>query len=374
MASPSRRAASGGADRAAVRPRERRATRVRRAVLTLTGTTLACAVLAACSSTGVARVEADVTAGVARPGATVSTSVTPSQGAAHPLAPFSANPFDEGKPHLGRWSAAADASESVTDPDEKDLLLRLAQVPTATWLVPEAHPLGEVGHVVGDLVQDATTLGEVAVLVVYGAPRRDCEHGHSQGGLPPEQYLEWVREISDAAGPRAVVILEPDALASAGACRLEHDRLELLADAVGLLAEGPVTYVDAGHSRWQSAATMVERLRSVGVERVRGFSLGVSNYGDEAGERAYGERISAALGKASFVVDTGRAGNGAGDTWCNPRGRALGARPATVSEGPYDARLWVKVPGESDGTCGGGPPAGEFWVENAVTLARAAGW
>jgi endoglucanase len=32
--------------------------------------------------------------------------------------------------------------------------------------------------------------------------------------------------------------------------------------------------------------------------------------------------------------------------------------------------LWVKVPGESDGECGGGPPAGTWWHAGAVELAR----
>lgn len=38
-----------------------------------------------------------------------------------------------------------------------------------------------------------------------------------------------------------------------------------------------------------------------------------------------------------------------------------------------DAFLWVKRPGESDGTCHGGPPAGQFWGGYALELARAAG-
>jgi endoglucanase len=36
--------------------------------------------------------------------------------------------------------------------------------------------------------------------------------------------------------------------------------------------------------------------------------------------------------------------------------------------------LWVKEPGESDGTCNNGPAAGEWWNERALELAAAAGW
>ena len=37
-----------------------------------------------------------------------------------------------------------------------------------------------------------------------------------------------------------------------------------------------------------------------------------------------------------------------------------------------DAYLWVKTPGESDGTCNGGPRAGQWWPEYALGLSRTA--
>ena len=36
-----------------------------------------------------------------------------------------------------------------------------------------------------------------------------------------------------------------------------------------------------------------------------------------------------------------------------------------------DAYLWVKRPGESDGTCKGGPKAGQWWASYALALAKA---
>lgn len=36
------------------------------------------------------------------------------------------------------------------------------------------------------------------------------------------------------------------------------------------------------------------------------------------------------------------------------------------------AYLWIKRPGESDGTCKGGPKAGTWWPEYALGLARSA--
>ena len=77
------------------------------------------------------------------------------------------------------------------------------------------------------------------------------------------------------------------------------------------------------------------------------------------------------------MIDTGRNGNGtpgkrvSGSNWCNPPGRALGHDPTTdTGQRRVDAYLWVKAPGESDGTCRGGPPAGQWWPQYALRLVR----
>lgn len=296
------------------------------------------------------------------------------------VGPLTGNPFAEHAPWAPTDTAAARAAEAHQGAGA-ELLVRLAAVPTAIWLLPESDPIGFVGDRVQDEVQRAHSQGRVPVFVVYGVPGRDCVDGHSGGGLGAGEYQEWVREIADAAGNGSVVVLEPDALASGNRCGLPDDRMKVLRDAVGTLAGGPVTYVDAGHSNWLDVDTAVQRLRAVGVERVRGFSLNVANFNTESSQRSYGERIVAGLASGSsasdvhFVVDTGRAGAGSNGEWCNPPGRALGPEPAAVTDGgPMDARLWVKPPGESDGTCHGGPHAGTFWTERALEMARAAGW
>jgi endoglucanase len=79
------------------------------------------------------------------------------------------------------------------------------------------------------------------------------------------------------------------------------------------------------------------------------------------------------VGAGGFVVDTSRNGLGSNGEWCNPTGRALG-RPATGDTGAANvhAYLYVKRPGESDGTCNGGPAAGAWWAEYALGLAQRA--
>jgi endoglucanase len=84
------------------------------------------------------------------------------------------------------------------------------------------------------------------------------------------------------------------------------------------------------------------------------------------------------VGGKPYVIDTSRNGNGPveGDPlyWCNPSGRALGAAPtANTGNGNVDAFLWVKRPGESDGSCRGAAGAGTFVNQFAIDLARNAG-
>jgi endoglucanase len=87
--------------------------------------------------------------------------------------------------------------------------------------------------------------------------------------------------------------------------------------------------------------------------------------------------LSAATGAKHFVIDTSRNGRGRAPSGerCNPPGRALGAPPRTtrLPSRLVDALRWVKRPGESDGTCRGGPPAGRWWRDYALGLARRAG-
>ena len=177
----------------------------------------------------------------------------------------------------------------------------------------------------------------------------------------------------------AAVILEPDALAAVTCLRpaARRERISLLRWATARLARQPNTsvYIDAGHAKWVPASEMAARLRRAGVHKARGFSLNVANFHTTAVNRAYGRAVSRRTGGAHFVVDTGRNGAGPleGD-WCNPPGRALGSAPTTATGDPLmDAALWVKAPGESDGTCNGGPGGGAFWPSYARGLVKRAG-
>ncbi|MDP9824228.1 glycoside hydrolase family 6 protein [Nocardioides massiliensis] len=288
------------------------------------------------------------------------------------------NPFAEHPAYAdpsSRTAQGAQAAEDAGSPDAP-VLRRLAETPQGIWLVPEEHGPGDVGRHVERVVAEAGDT--VPVLVVYGIPQRDCTGGFSAGGLAAEEYVDWIGEIVEGLerADRAAVVLEPDALVSVLECAELGSRIDLIRQAVGLLAESrAAVYIDAGHSGWRTPEEVADLLEDVGVERVRGFATNVANSQPEALELAYADAINAELPVAVHaVVDTGRNGNGAGETFCNAPGLALGAPPGAAEEEVWDARLWIKPPGESDGTCNGGPPAGTFWPERAVELARAAGW
>src|SRR5690606_37393832 len=94
--------------------------------------------------------------------------------------------------------------------------LHLAAQPTAYWLTPEQDPPGRAGGTVSSLVTQAREQNVALALVIYGLPERDCGN-HSAGGLPTEQYLSWVEEITAALklapDVQKIIVLEPDSLA-----------------------------------------------------------------------------------------------------------------------------------------------------------------
>jgi endoglucanase len=251
-----------------------------------------------------------------------------------------------------RTAEAAAKAEADGDTDTERVLARLASIPQGIWLTPEQYPAGAVGPFVQGVVDAADTSGQVPTFVVYGIPDRDCSGGFSGGGLPADQYVPSLE------------------------CDSSAERVRLIKDAVDRLrADGVTTYVDGGHSNWVAPAKLADLLEQVGVEDVRGFATNVANYQTDEDEVAYAETLSALVGGAHYIVDTGRNGFGSTDDWCNPSGRAFGTEPTVSTDGEHlDAYAWIKPPAESDGQCGGGPAAGELWPERALELAAASGW
>ena len=298
----------------------------------------------------------------------------------------------------GSDSLQADASNSLTggklyvDPDSKAgaqaekwrasrpedaaQMDKIAAQPQAQWIGGSNQ---SVQAITKSHVSKAAKAGGIPVLVAYNIPNRDCGQ-YSSGGLDSaESYRGWIRSFANGIGGRkAIVILEPDALAFTRCLSeaQEQERFDLIREAVNVLKErsNAAIYLDAGTNEdWVSAEEMASRLRAAGISEARGFSLNVANHYSIQKEIAYGKEVSSRVGGKHFVIDTSRNGNGRNGESCNAPGRALGKRPTLNTGQPkVDAYLWIKVPGESDGACYGSSRAGEWLPEYALDLARRA--
>ncbi|MGH7637889.1 MAG: glycoside hydrolase family 6 protein [Gemmatimonadaceae bacterium] len=259
-------------------------------------------------------------------------------------------------------------------PQDAALVEQIARQPTARWL---GDWVGDIGREVNAAVTTITGTNALPVFVAYNIPGRDCGSYSAGGARGSDAYRRWIRSFAAGIrGRNALVILEPDALPGMDCldAQGQRDRLALMREAVqALKSQRAYVYIDAGHARWQPAEVMADRLKQAGIGMADGFSLNVSNYLSNSLNIAYGERLSRLVGGKHFLIDTSRNGIGTETEWCNPRGQALGMVPTTRTGHPLiDAFLWVKQPGESDGTCNGGPRAGNWWNEIAVELSRAA--
>lgn len=254
-------------------------------------------------------------------------------------------------------------------------LAKIGTWPIATWFGGWNTDIeGDVDR----LVDAAVSRQQIPVMVAYNIPQRDCGQYSSGGAGSQASYDQWVRSMAAGINGRsAVVILEPDALGLLN-CLNEQDkqaRYGMLERATTeLKANGALVYLDA--SSWVNPADMAGYLQKSGISNAAGFALNTSGYERTEAMVALGNKLSPLVGNKRFVIDTSRNGNGPwtngdNEAWCNPPDRALGKAPTTTTGiALVDAFLWVKVVGESDGTCRGGPPAGQWWLEYALGLAE----
>ncbi|WP_062205816.1 glycoside hydrolase family 6 protein [Demequina salsinemoris] len=313
---------------------------------------------------------ATVSGGIATPGATASSgseASTLAVGATTTVAQSSTKFFTSADTQA--YAAYQSASGS-----QKRLLAKIARTPTARW-IGDWYSASQAKAETRKYTKAAKRAGRTGVLVIYAIPGRDCG-SYSAGGLTPKAYKRWIDAVANGIVGKPWIILEPDAIAQMGDCSGQGDRAGLLRYAARVLTKhGGRVYLDAGHSNWNSVSVTVRRLKQVGFRYAKGFALNTSNYNTTKAEKAYGQAISTKVGNRPFVIDTSRNGKGSNGQWCNPSGRGLGARPGLVKDSSnLKALLWIKAPGESDGSCNGGPSAGVWWQKGALTLARNASW
>ncbi|KAF3940865.1 Exoglucanase-6A [Dactylella cylindrospora] len=253
-------------------------------------------------------------------------------------------------------------------------------------------------------IQDSTRVQQTIPLVVYNLPGRDCAALASAGELElgPDglnrykaEYIDpIVQIIRKYASLRYVIVLEPDSLANL----VTNLHIEKCAQAAAIYKAGVAyaisqfqdknvaVYLDIGHSNWlgwnanlQPTAQLFAEVRKWAGQRTnkfRGFVSNVSNYNaynSTTADNIYGPgpdnanwnewRFFQSLTPyfinfdlpTKFLVDQSRSGQmnirKSANSWCNIDGAGIGTRPTTVTgDCNVDAIVWVKPPGESDGT------------------------
>jgi len=253
---------------------------------------------------------------------------------------------------------------------------KIFEYPSATWLTGRSSFTNTIDRSVKRTLKRASPY--LPTFVLYAIPNRDLGH-HSAGGFnTPAEYFQFVRRIAAGIGNKSpVIIIEPDALPQSTILEPQEQkyRLGLIKKAVSILSSNcdAIVYIDIGHSNWLSPSDSYDLLMQAGVMQARGFSVNVSNYQTTQDSLMWGSRIASGFETEKFfVVDTSRNGAGPLDNcWCNPPDRGLGEIPTSQTASRFcDAYMWIKVPGESDGKCNGGPKAGKFWPEQAESLVK----
>lgn len=320
------------------------------------------------------------------------------------LAPHeNANPFSETylfvnpafTEHVRASSQAAGLSQEQFN--------TLAYSSTALWLDNTAM-VGKLQAYL-DQARDAAKrqAHQVSVtLVVYNLPERDCNANASNGELTLDndglnKYISYIDQITAITANytdlHIAAIVEPDSLPNIvtnmgnAKCAKAKPGYEIgVAYAIKKLAASHVAiYLDSAHGGWlgwpDNRQRMAQEVRSVldaagGVDLIRGFSSNVANYSplnvdlsqvgswydpsNPAKDELTFTRLMAeeyakvGINHRAFVIDTGR--NGVINSrqywrnWCNVRGAGIGERPRVAPADGIDAYLWIKPPGESDGT------------------------
>jgi cellulose 1,4-beta-cellobiosidase len=306
--------------------------------------------------------------------------------------PTPSNPFADVRFYVSpKWREQVE-SAAAAHPDQAARVRSLSAQPVALWI----DSIDAAKNTVPRWLDDAR--GQLAVLVLYDLPNRDCAANSSSGDLAADGEARYRAEVVDPiaaqlrahADQRVAIVVEPDSLANLAtnanvAKCAESDALyrRSIAYAVSALAlPNTALYLDAGHAGWlgwdANRAKIAGIFRDVldragGPSKIRGFATNVSSYGvlragggasAEPGnaspdELSYVEKLGADLAKVgitgkAFVIDTSRNGRAGvrqkpGD-WCNVSGAGLGERPRAAPAPNVDAYFWIKVPGESDGT------------------------
>jgi len=269
-------------------------------------------------------------------------------------------------------------------------------------------------------------------MVIYNMPDRDCSSQASNGELQFDndglnKYKQMIDTIASTISRypdfNYAIVVEPDSLANmvsnAGVNRCQSSLFDKYIDAYAYVItkfqqNNVALYIDVAHSAWlgwpEKATKVADSLQKIlqraGSAKIRGYVTNVSNYqpyqnpnpkttNPNYDESHYGKYLGNLMSQrglpSQFIHDTGRSGRPEAlvdGVWCNLKNAGYGARPTTnTGDSQVDAFVWVKPPGDSDGSsiqggqgydsaCNGGnsltpsPPAGSWFLEYSKMLVR----
>jgi endoglucanase len=202
-------------------------------------------------------------------------------------------------------------------------------------------------------------------------------------------FQRQINEMARGIGRRpAVMLLELDAV-GASRCMQQNGALGLweadMRYEIDKLAALPhtVVYMEAGYADSNDPRYTAKVLNAAGIHRIRGFWTNDTHEDWTINEIHWGERVSRLTHGAHFIVNTATNGQGpliprdrvhqGNEVLCNPPGRGMGPLPQVNPGFPnVDAFLWTAPPGNSSGSCNGGPPAGTFWPAKAASMSALA--
>ena len=286
-------------------------------------------------------------------------------------------------------SNAYRAAKNEKDGYLKKLYYQIAATPTAVWF----DGVGKYeDSTLTRLMSRANGAGQTPIITIYGIPHRDCGSYSAGGHQSSASYRGWIDRMSKIIGRSdAVIIVEPDAH---NFCRWAHSdqryrqRAELL-QYVGktFAANNPnaVLYLHIGGTEFKQEVAATAAIAG-GIQYMRGFIVNVADHRGIARAEKWSEEFVETLAAKGYrekfyTIDTSRNGidspkqtNRAYYYSCNNFNAALGCRSTTKTSGDHaDAYLWVKNPGQSDGTCNNrDPEAGKWYPALAKSLTERA--
>lgn len=307
--------------------------------------------------------------------------------------PFASRSIYANKEYSKEVVAAASA---ISDSSLAAKALKVADVGTFLWIDTRARI-----SVIEDNLKDVPC-NQIAALVIYDLPGRDCAAKASNGELAAGDLSTYTSEYIDPIvtifkkypNTAIALVIEPDSLPNL----VTNANLQTCKDSASGYKEGVAyalkqlnlpniaMYIDAGHGGWlgwndnlkPGAKMLADVYKNAGSpKQVRGYATNVAGWNaydlspgefskatDAQWNKAQNEKLYVSLFSPELksagmpsqaIIDTGRnAVTGLrkewGD-WCNVKGAGFGVRP-TGSTGNtlVDAFVWVKPGGESDGT------------------------